>query len=357
MLKVICPTCKKEGDCITKRTAKIKVQVPRNPRINTASDAWDYAARVYFRLRDNVMLFPPTSPDNDELWAQNTYRFFSKFTSHTNEEIKAFDSKHLSTPNTTIDAIMTRLTSQVKRTTEAAGDYYKSVDNKLPRRETLHIKLPKDTGRITKYSTSLLYGAIVCKSLGDISTAISSAVPEYDRNVANAIYSLFKSMSIDFRHSTTLKDWILILPDVIDHGYNAASSKNYMSSTKGEKRHLSSKHIRKKSEKFFQVFEDMKNSHVLEYYKSFEEGFEFITKNNPDLKDDFLRRFHEHELEALRGDFLAKYYYFVGHWEYPENDDKKSKIRKWCPIKESEYVKLHNENYVKYDVDSRPFLF
>jgi hypothetical protein len=350
--KIICNKCNTIG-FISKRPANVPVQVPRNPHINTILEAWDYAAKVCLRHRDMMILFPPTLPADDEALSQINYQYFSKFTLHTNEEIKAFESRHLSSPDKNIKTMKARLTSHLKRTTED-HDYINPV-NKLPETDTIHIQLPDDSGRITKSSISCLYASIVCKVIGDTSNGIPSIAPEYNKNCANAIHSIFRLLLDDLRYSNTTIEWFLkILPDVYDHGYTAAASKNAISIQDNMKVRLSSKHVRNKSEKLSQMIVDMENSRVLDYFECFMRGFEFIMKNNPDLKEDFQKRFHNYEIEAVKGDFLTKYYYFVGHSvdsdDGSDNKHNRSK-KKWCPIKKHDlaYIKIKDEGYSTYE--------
>lgn len=372
--KLICNKCNDKG-FLSKRPNKVAVQIPRNPTINTIPEACDYAARVCHRLRDMTILFPPSysnhSDYNDESLAKLIYQDFLKYTLHTNEQIKAFESRHSSSPDKNITAMKTKLTSDVKRTTEyhdlskqipktnrTMEDYDRIIPiNNLPEREkTIHISLPEDSGAITKTSIAHLYVAITWKVIGDITRGISFTASEYNKDYANAIYSYFRLFVIDTRYSYSTIKWLLkILSDDDDHGhYNTAESKNAISiSNDNTKMRLSGKHLNHKSKKLEQMIIDMENSHVVEYFHSFMNGLESIMKNNPDLKEDFHKRFQDYEAKAAKGDFLAKYNYYVGHSVDSYNDNKhdRSTTKRWCPIEKSDLadIKISDDRYPIYE--------
>jgi hypothetical protein len=367
--KLICNKCNDKG-FLSKRPNKVAVQVPGNPTINTIPEACDYAARVCHRLRDMTILFPPSSDHphhNDESYAQLIYQYFLKYTLHTNEQIKAFESRHSSSPDKNITAMKAKFTSDVKRTTEY-HDPYKLVSkmnrttedydrilpvNNLPERKTVHIELPEDSGKITKTSIAYLYAAITCKVIGDTTGDIPYAAPEYNKDYANAIYSSFKLFLFDTRYSYSTIKWLLkILPESYGHNAVAFLDHNSLSNDRTKVR-LSNKHLHHKSKKLEQMIEEMESSCTLDYLNSFMNGIEFIMKNNPDLKEDFHKRFQDYEAEAAKGDFLAKYNYYVGHSVDSYNDNKhgRSMKKRWCPIEKNDLadIKISDDRYPIYE--------
>jgi hypothetical protein len=255
---------------------------------------------------------------------------------------------HLSSPDKKIKTILkSSFSFQGKRTTEAAKDDYQPA-NKLQKKDRIHIELPRDSGEMTKTSVANLYIAITCKVIGDISRGNPHKIPEDSKEYASAIYSIFRLLVVDTRYSHTTMKWLLeMLPEISDNsGYNAVASKNS----------LSSKHVHNKSRKLNQLIQDMEKSRALEYFDSFIKGFEFIMRHNPDVKEYFHRLFQSYELEALNGEFLTKYNYYVAHNVHPNEDNDNNKhtksIRKRCPIKNSRdlsNVKIDDEGYSDYE--------
>ncbi len=365
--KIVCNKCNKNG-FICKRPNKIPVQIPRNPAINTIPEACDYAARVYHRLRDMTILFPPSpssldqSDHNDESLAQLIYQDLSKYTLHTTEQIKAFETKHSTSPKKNITAMKARLTSDVKRTTEQRDDDYEPV-NKLPKTDhTIHIKLPEDSGKITKTSIAYLYAAITWKIIGDSVRSISYIDPKYYKNYANAIYSYFRLFECDTRYSYPTAIWLLKIlsdgDDEYDYYNNTVESKHQISIANDKtKMHLSNKHLHHKSKRIEQMLEDMTNSRVSYYFDSFMNGLQYINKNNPDLKENFHKRFQYYEAEAAKGNFLTTYNYYIGHSVDSHNDSNDNKHsrsvkKKWCPIEKQDLadIKISDEGYNVYEV-------
>jgi hypothetical protein len=118
---IVCSKCKEVGGFIDKRWVKRTVNIPKANKITNISEAWDYVAKVCLRMRENmILLYHPSPPDNKF----NAYDMFSKFSPHTDQEIKAFELRHLSTPAKNIKMKNIQLTSQIKKTTEGNEDHH-----------------------------------------------------------------------------------------------------------------------------------------------------------------------------------------------------------------------------------------
>lgn len=123
-----------------KRWVKRTVNIPKAARITNVSKAWDYAAKVFLRMRELAILFPFF--EDDENRARLVYNQYN-YGQHTLEEIKAFESTHLSTPAKNIKTKKIELTRNVRRTTERRND---EPDNylKRPQWNTIPCKIAKE---------------------------------------------------------------------------------------------------------------------------------------------------------------------------------------------------------------------
>jgi hypothetical protein len=350
---IVCSRCKEVGGFVYKRWVKRTVNIPKANKVTNISEAWDYAAKVCLRMRENMILLHHPSPPDDKF---NVYDLFSKFIPHTDHEIKAFELRHLSTPAKNIKTKKEQLTSQIKKTTEGNEDDHKV--NKLPETNTIHIKLPKDAGRITKSSVSFLYGAIICLILRDISHNFPFP-EETNKEFAFAIYTVFSIMEIDLRRPRIWPEWFDIFLDAHNHGYNAAASMNpaktmickkcsnikkrilismeILEETANElkcpqcgsresiNRSLTTKHLRNIQNKVLQRAADLSDYFPL--FKKIENIYTNIIKNNTEAKEDFLRRFEEYEIQASKDLLSKRDYYFIGHY-----DRSKKCKRRWCAI-------------------------
>jgi hypothetical protein len=210
---------------------KRTVNIPKRENVTSISKAWNYAAKVYLRLREDTILFPPTS-DFDEDFTKAIFDSFAFFP-FTQDQIMGFEARHISTPAKNIKARKKQLSSEAIRTTErTAGEADDYLSNKYASQRTVHTHLPTDSGKITRSSVAFLYGAIVCFIMRDISKNLPFP-PNFVESATNAIYchySLFGERQ-DLRHSVGWKKLLGIMLDIEDHGYNAASKKNPSGST------------------------------------------------------------------------------------------------------------------------------
>lgn len=317
------------------------------------SKAWDYAAKVLLRLRELSILFPSFEHDEDS--AKHVYNQFN-YGQHTFEEIKAFESTYLSTPAKNIKPKKVELTRNVRRTTERRDD---EPDNylKRPQWNTIHVRLPKNSGYIGRISVSMLYAAIVCLILRD--TSIDASLPQdVNRETANTIYTMFSLLEDDLRGP---RPWISRLPifaDVKKYGYHGAAALNACPTLKCNKcsnerkeifvqmeerleasgsikfvcpkcggeerimRKLSTRHLRNMHTRAIKKAQDCLTYAPL--YKDLNDFCKFIINNN---KDDFLRRFQKYEVLARKDLLCARTHYFIGHYD----KEKKAK-RRWCSI-------------------------
>jgi hypothetical protein len=112
----------------------------------------------------------------------------------------------------------------VRRTTERRDD---EPDNylKRPQWNTIHVRLPKNSGYIGKTSVSMLYAAIVCLILRDTST--NTSLPhDVNRETANTIYTMFSLLEDDLRRPRPWISRIPIFADVEKYGYHGAAALN-----------------------------------------------------------------------------------------------------------------------------------
>lgn len=213
-----------------------------------------------------------------------------------------------------------------------------------PYRETMHMPLPENTGIITKFSISWLYGALVCKTLSDFFQEFPYS---QDEGYIRGIYTSFRlhSLYYDERSRRDWLGWIKIYEDVINHGYNAASSLNavILNSEDKSKRKVavkpSVKHIRNKQQKIEQLLKDIKN--YMPFYFELVENASDIIKNDSNIdKEGNLRNFNINEEMLNEGEFDRYDYYFIKHYD----SSKKSKIR-WCPISLENLAKVTLMDY------------
>jgi predicted RNA-binding Zn-ribbon protein involved in translation (DUF1610 family) len=286
-----------------------------------------------------MILFPPYL--EDENMARKVYDDFD-FGQHTVEETKAFELTHLATPAKNIKTKKIELTRNVRRTTERKDD---EPDNylKRPQWKTIHTRLPKDSGRISKSSVSYLYAAIVCLIFRDIS--YSFVDDPINTEYAKAIYTYFSLFEHDLRHQGTWQSLFHIFSDVEEHGYHGAASLNagpalsckncsnrrknifvkmeqrlqennsvkYICPKCGCEeminRSLTSKHLRNVHEKARRKLLDVADYSPI-YTHQIMNRYKYLVNNN---KEDFLKRFREYENLASRDLLSIQYRYFIGH--------------------------------------------
>ena len=366
--KIICHVCHTKGGFIGRRLdGNAGFQIPTKLDENNLSQAWKYAARVCLRLNNQAMLYPPSEKD-DKRMAQAVYGSFIRwFTSHTEEDIRAFELRHSSITETEkkyIEAKKVELSSQVKKTTEydvRGLDTYDSVSNKLPFTKTRHARLPSDVGRVSKYSVAWLYAAIVCMALSDMTRGFYPQRYEYGKYYAKAIYSFFSILASDSRYRKSGVKWFdRILIDVQEYGYNAAASKS----------NLSRKYVKDKSKVLIPMKDDMEK-YLNAYFLSIVLALKESISENSYLNKGFIERFSKYELQASAGIFLKKFYYYIRHHESASPYHKKDQDigynrnnylsmsvineptrckRRECHIKEHElaYIKVGDERYPLY---------
>lgn len=336
-----------------KRWVKRIVNIPKREYITNISKAWDYAGKICLRLREDTILFPPTS-DFDEKFATSIYNSFD-FVPITQEQITAFELRHTSTPAKNVLARKKQLSSELKRTTERKeqepDDY---LSNKHEFRNTIHTQLPMDSGRITKASLTFLYGAIVCFIMRDISNNLPFP-PEIAQNIMMSIYchySLVKEKQ-DSRHYSGWNDLLKIMLDIEDHGYNAAAKMNPLSTTyckncsnirKGDfvimeapesevgewkcprchgseqlQTYYSTKHLRNIHGKEWEKIEEL-----VEYLPMFELVKEMYRYANCNDIEDVMKRFREYELLAEKDLLSKRECYFMVHYDSSKKWKKRS---------------------------------
>jgi len=365
---IFCPRCKEIGGFLQRRWVKRTVNIPKAEKITSIPEAWNYAAKVCLRTRELMILFPPYS---EEVIARQVYNNFD-FGQHTVEETKAFELTHLSTPAKNIKKKKIELTRNVPRTTERKDD---EPDNylKRPPWDTIHTRLPKDSGRISKSSVSYVYAAIVCLIFRDISYILPP--DPINREYAKAIYTYFSLFERDLRHQETWQSLFQIFSDVEEHGYHGAASlnagpallcKNCSNSQKNKfvqmeqrlqennsvkyicykcgceepiNRSLTSKHLRNIHERVRRKLQEVYFYSPI-YIQEIKNRYKYLVTND---KEDFLKRFHEYEDLASKDLLSAQYRYFIGHY-----DSTKRTNRKWCPITNRQLaeVKINDNRYV-----------
>ena len=153
------------------------------------------------------------------------------FSLHSADEIKSFESMHLS-------LLLKRKSSgdtnnkdhKLRRESKPLVDDKYYLDMERPNDLPIHIGLPKDTGRITKYCIAWIYAAIVYTALRDLICEFQIS-EEDDKWFASGVYSFFSFLPTSDKKSIGSVQWLNILRDVKDHGFNATASLNYAVST------------------------------------------------------------------------------------------------------------------------------
>lgn len=240
---LVCGRCKEVGDYIIKRPSKYKIQIPnyskksgkeKGPVITDIAQAWDYAARVCFRLHQDVLRFPPSIKSDEEL-SRYIYKEFKSWNLHTGEELKEFEARQF--------ARLLRLSGKAKKTphrlnakkitptidpsimmTEKEEETIYDAMSPSPK-ESKHVPLPDDTGRVTKFSIAWLYYSMICAALSEVIGNVSFP-DETNREYAYAIYTHYSLLETDLKDKLSWYDWFKIGQDIQDgSGYHAAASK------------------------------------------------------------------------------------------------------------------------------------
>lgn len=344
-----------------KKWVKRTVNIPKINSITSIADAWKYAAMVRLRQRELCILVPP--PQSLEQYSSlhsedHSVTDYLQVNLHTDDEIRAFELRHMDTPVRNIKQKITQLTSTRKKTTEWTGSAYaeeydnKPAVNKLKPEPNVHIKLPSNVGQISRLSISCLYNAIICLVLSDMSEHYFLEAPEdIKKEFAYAIYTVFSLFAVDLRHTVLPATLLKIFSDVENYGYHAASRmhsilfyrcKNIYNKAiieQAEKpvlrcpqcgsnefvkecRGFTTKHLRNIHSKITNKAQD-----VVKYWPLFNKIMNEIAqdiRNNPGLKQILLERFQHYDLQA-RKDLLAKReYYSIEHYDPSKKWKKRS---------------------------------
>jgi hypothetical protein len=312
---IICPVCNKLGGSLKKEWVDRSIHIPRQEKITDIPTAWGYASKVLQRMREELILIPP-EPSDDTFFF--TYKHFTVFTQHTEEEIKAFESRHLSTQLKTVKSRQDYFTSEVK--------------------DIIHLKLPDNSGQVSKSILPILYGAIVCLALKDLSYALQKSLSnEIKQAYGHAIFTYFSWFVKDARYSCYPITMIKIMQDVLDHGYHGAAALNsvhlgYCSrcskrkdgnyvqmekskesltgwrclkcgSTDSLKRGFTPKHLRNMQCKMFEKLTEFVNYNPL--FLEIRDLYIELIKSHHDAKEDFQKLFNQYDLQASK-DLLSK---------------------------------------------------
>jgi hypothetical protein len=307
------------------------------------SIAWDYAARVCLRMRENLILWPPQAPAENNA-DHAAYELFSGFSILNADQIKAFELRHSSTP-----AKSARRKIHELKPVDRKQESYEYNSNTLPPTDTIHISLPHNSGHITKSSIGWLYSAIVCLVLGDISKNLP--LPKYIiREFGMSIimtFSLFINM-VDNRYSI---DWFELfkLSKAVNggSGHHAASaasstgsnlckhcSKNVRRDSSDfiemefsaelqnwkcpkcggteqlKVRALTPRYIRKIQDKVLQRAKDI--TYYLPIFEQVKSMYNYIINKN---KEDILKRFEEYEKLATKDLLIKREGFFMIHYD------------------------------------------
>jgi hypothetical protein len=353
-------------------------KVPKPEYISSLAIAWDYAARICLRMRENLILWPSQGTEDHNVEGTG-YELFSGFSTLSIDQIKAFEFRHLSTPSKNARRKIHELKTSRPKTTES----YEYNSNKLPPRDTIHISFPHNAGHITKPSIVWLYGAIVCLVLRDISKNLplpKYIIEEFGMSIVMN-FNLFIEM-IDNRHSTDFLELFKLCKDVKDgsghHAASAASSTatnlcKYCSKNVGRDlsdfvemefnaelqnwvcprcggtealkvRALTPKYIRKIKDKVFQKAKDV--SSYLPLLENVRSMYSYILNKNA---EDFLRRFEEYETLAVKDLLFKKEVYFMTHYDSSKKWKKRS-----CYIPGGQ-AQIHSNNS-RYNSQYKPLI-
>ena len=178
------------------------------------ADGWDYGARVYLRLAERMIFFPPTKEHSISL-SSSCYEFWRRFTLHNDDEIALIESKFLNVIPKSVTTRAKYLRSKYNRSNE----YYDGTPKFT--RNPLHITLPERGGIATKASASLIFAACVCLALRDF----FAQRPPYDNNkLIRGTYGFFSLHPMgDFRLCESWFGYVQICRNIGEHGFYRAS--------------------------------------------------------------------------------------------------------------------------------------
>lgn len=373
--KLVCPICGETGGSLQKKWVSREPHVPKLETITNLPTAWDYATNVLLRLRETFILFPPDASHDEEI-ANIFYGHFSQFTQYSNEEVKNFELRHFSTPCKSIKSKKVYFTSKSKNPSEP---FFADGSPKGKSPDPIHLKLPDDSGKISKASVACLYGAIVCCILRDLSIVLQrSFSKDENQGFANGIYSFFTRFEDDTRHSLSFMNMVKTLADVRNYGRHGAAALNAMSSQyclrcnkrgKGKnvlmeesqetptgwkcpqcgsnepkKIPLSTKHLRNIEYKMLDKLTIITEALPL-YFQDIVPMYKHIIQNDPDVKQNFLECFKEYELQAISSSLIRQERWVITHYD----SDSKYK-RKQCSVPHNRIadIKINDERYYVY---------
>jgi hypothetical protein len=227
------------------------VRVPTAADIYTISDAWDYGAKVCLHNSQMVLKFPPDAA-LDKALAPSMYDFFRVVTSHTDSDIREFECRHKR-------IIKGRLAARTHKPAAHKGQRlvrlpdYDQMSFAIPYKP-IHTRVPADTGRVSRFSLSLLYGAIVCAVISNYTWRLRSIFEptENEKLAARAICAHFSLLYVDERMRMTWLGWQQLMLESIHDGIGAAINKHATILDDGTRVRLTRKQVLNKSAEVFE---------------------------------------------------------------------------------------------------------
>jgi hypothetical protein len=383
---ILCPACNPlgghtiVGGTLQKRIVRNAIQIPKEKEITNVSKAWLYAGQVCLRLHDLMLKFPPSENDDHKI-SKESHKLFSNFNLLNEEEHRLFESRHSSGIDRSRRNVKRKIRAKKHKSeprTKSEPEEVEQVINRLPVQdeEPVHIRLPDDSGRVSKSSISLLYNAIVCHVLSELTREIPLQ-EEISKRWMKGIYSFFNLLNTDTRYRYPQFYWITkILPDIEAHGFHAAAKRNAVTTglckycesidkrvemqfigdsmnmlcpecggTEDIKWPLTTKHLKNMYNKMKQKANDFSESYI--DLESFLDDYGNLINEDHSLKEDFMRRFKRYENEAERGSFGKYQNYFIGHSVRTGN---KVIQKKWCPLTMHglAHVRINDQRYIVY---------
>jgi hypothetical protein len=347
--KIKCIKCNTIGSTLSKQWVKRNVNIPKIENIKTISEAWDYSGKIFLKIRELQILFPPT----DDFEINNMFTQFEKLCPLSKEDFNAFINRNMNT--------ISKNALYKKEAMEKKGDI------KFHR-----FGLPKTSGKITRLSVSALYCAIVCFSLRDIFESSGNINHQYQ--YVKSICNIFRFFYLSLRNTIPKLKWVNIIEDIEDYGYNAASSLNSIDTIicnncsnvrKNEKelvfleeigrennevifkcpkcgksdrhkRKFSVQHLKKTFQKQTQEYVDVDDS--LDNYEEFTIRYsKYLTTV---FSEEFLEHFAIYEQNAKNDLLTKKEYYAIGHY-----DSNKKHKKRWCIIKNLAELEIDDQKY------------
>lgn len=347
--KIKCNRCNTIGGVLSKRWVKRNINIPKIENIKTISEAWDYAGKIFLRIRELQILFPPS----DDFEIKHMFEQFEMLCPLSRKDFEAFINRN-------IDTISKNALSKKEIMEKKAGIKFHRFN------------LPKASGIITRSSVSCLYYAIVCFSIRDIFE--TSGKINYQEQYVDSICNMYRLFYISLRNTIPKLKWINIIEDIEEYGYNAASSLNPIytnicvncsnirkkekelvflleagqnnnevifkcpncGKSDRRKRNFSSQYLKQAYQKKYQEFVD-----VVYTNQDYEE---FKNRYGKYLKTVFAEQFLEHFAlyeENAKKDLLAKKeYYVIGHY-----DAIKKYKKRWCIIKNLADIEIDDQRY------------